>query len=460
MKKKVVLILAMALGFAWNCHAQGWTYVQASLTTAGGNCTGGSSSCTIGPGNLIPTTAGTVWILFAKTGNGATISSVSGGGGSWASANAHVSNGAIGLDVWYNLTGVAGTSQMTVNLSTAASGFFQVILYEFLPPPGSTAALDTSSTASRTSCTICSAAALSLSATDAVLQVQAGGSVAGWNAWSSPYVTDARGDGVYLNAPGGSLAAPTMATTASSNSANVIFAAVAFKSSAGSFSPPAKPISVSNYGYAQPSCNPTCSLTIPSTGSGHLLYLQAGDITGSYISSVSGGGTWVVPSGTNTCRIALSSNALSCGYVLSSIPGATSINITMTGSGAVAFAVWEVATTSGSFALDAQGSTTDSPSFNPSGPALTLSGASHVIFQAIFAPGGISAVSLYPLPYINGQGTMFFNNEAAQAALLNTTDGAPPRWAFGVDASSAVSGIAFRTGTAPAAPTALSAVVN
>jgi hypothetical protein len=139
----------------------------------------------------------------------------------------------------------------------------------------------------------------------------------------------------------------------------------------------------------------------------------------------------VIPSGANSCAITLSPNqALSCGYVLSSIAGATSLNLSMSGSGAIAYAVWEIATTSGSFALDTQGSTQNpAAGFDPRGQALTLTGTNDVIFESIFAPGGTSAVTLYPMGYIKGQGQQFFNNQAGLAALLNTKNGTPPDWA-------------------------------
>lgn len=262
----------------------------------------------------------------------------------------------------------------------------------------------------------------------------------GWNAWSSPYTTLPLGEGLYLNATSG--AAPTVSVS----SPGAVVHAIAFKSSLGTFSPPAQPISVVNFTAPQGvNCNPSCSLTIPSTGSGHLLYIEAGDLTSSRITSVSGGGTWVTPSGSNTCQITLSSaNALSCGYVLSSTAGATSLSVTMTGSTNASFAIWEVDTTSGPFAFDAQGSGTNSPSYNPSGVALSLTGTNDVIFQSIYVPGGTSSVSFYPMPRIPGQGTQFFNNEASCAARLNTADGAAPLWADEQNNATAVTGIAFK----------------
>jgi hypothetical protein len=439
----------------------GWTFIQDSIATF---CTSGSS-CNITTGNMLPTTAGSVWIVRIKTGNNLTISSVTGGGGTWTICpNCHIFNGTNqNLDAAYNLSGTGGTTSVTVNLSQASSGSFQVHFIELLPPPGSTASFDAAGTVNSPSCTTCRAVGLTLSGTDAVFQTYGGNGTQGWNSWSSPYITDGAGYGVGLNVNSGT--APTVAMT-SPNGA--IFMALAFKSSLGTFTPPAAQFSLVNY--TSPvggiNCNPTCSLTIPSTGSGHLLYIEAGDIVNSHIVSINGGGTWVIPSGGNSCQISFSlagNNALSCGYVLSSTPGTTSLGVTMSGGGATAFAVSEIASASGSFSFDTQGSTTNSASFNPKGQALTLTGTNDVIFQSIFVPGGTSSENFYPLPYIDGQGHQFFNNEAAQATLLNTASGAAPLWVDQQNQTTVVSGVAFKAvgGSAPPnPPTGLTAVVQ
>jgi hypothetical protein len=122
--------------------------------------------------------------------------------------------------------------------------------------------------------------------------------------------------------------------------------------------------------------------------------------------------------------------------------------------------MWEIATISGSFALDAQGSATVAASFRPKGQALTLSGSNDVIFQAIFVPGGTSGVTLYPY---SSSSTNFFNTNAGVVARLNTTDGTAPLWVNEQNNATVVSGVAFKTagtGTAPAPPTGLGAVVH
>jgi hypothetical protein len=438
--KKFVLIFMLAHGFAWNCHAQSWTYIQDSITTG---CAVGSSSCTltVNNGNLITTTPGTVWVAIVSTGNNVTISSVNGGGGLWtACPNCHVfmASPARNIDAWYNLSGSGGTTQITVNLSGGSSALFKVDFVEFLPPAGSIASFDTGGAVSSTSCVTCTGVGLTLSATDAIVQFQGIHDPNGWNAWSSPWTTNSQGNAIYLNAPSGALAAPTVVMA--NSQAGAVINALAFKSTAGSFTSPAQPISVVNYTNPQGiNCAPSCSLTIPATGSGHLLYIEAGNLTSNRIASVSGGGTWVAPSGANTCAIVLSGGfSLSCAYALSSAAGTTS--------------------------LDTQDSATRPFTFNPQGPTLTLSGTNDVIFQSIFIPGGTSSVSRYPMPYNIGNDAQFFNAQAANAVLLNTRDGNGPFWVNGQpNTPTTVAGIAFKSGTGTgslAPPTGLTAVVN
>jgi hypothetical protein len=461
--KKVIFIFLLALGFAWNCNAQSWTYVQDRFDTF---CNAGSTSCTLQPGNLSATLPGSIWVVIVTTNNGAsnpvTISSVTGGGGSWqlcpaSSCHAASNSPSRNMDMAYNLTGNAGTTVITVNLSAAAVGQFGLVLVELLPPPGSVASFDVAGGTSTSSCTTCTGVGLgTLAGTDAVVQAIAGTSPSSWNAWSAPYITLPLGEGINLNATDG--AAPTVVTSGP----GAVFTAIAFKSTAAHFTPPPQPISVVNYSKHEGlNCSPSCSLGT-SVGSGHLLYIEAGSLNGTHISSVSGGGTAVVPSGANTCEITLSSSeTLSCAYILSSTAG--SLSVTMSGGSNVSFAIWELASASGPFSFDKQGSATNSASLNPHGVALSpLNGSNDVIFQSAFIPGGTEEPSLYPMPRDPGQATMFFLNEAACAALINTTNGGTPIWDNPQNSPTVVSGIAFSTGTATALapPTGLTAVVN
>jgi hypothetical protein len=429
-----------------------WTFVQDSVITS---CTV-SSSCTFQSGNVIPTSAGSVMLVRIHTRNNVTISSVSGGGGTWQlcpAGSCHVYDATLNdnQDVAYSLSGTGGATNFTVNLSGAASGFFGGNFIEFLPPPGSTPSLDATGTAPSSTCTTCTGVPLAITATDLILQILSGNGAKGTNAWraySAPYMTDYASDGINLNATNG------LAPTITLPSAGADFTGIAFKTSLGSYTPPSLSMSVVNYTAVQTgiNCSPSCSFSIPSTGSGNLLYLEAGSST--KISSVSGGGSWTVPSGCQLTVPGSTGGSLSCAYVLSSVAGASTVNVTMAGTGPTAFALWEVASSSGPFSFDAIGSAqrAGSPVITVQGVPLTLSGSNDVIFQSAWISGGTNAISLYPGPENpNGQAILFYSTatsaNAGSAALLNTTNGTAPIWINGGtnSAGNGVTGVAFST---------------
>ncbi len=467
--KKLMLIFSLvfllAFGFAGTARAQGWQYVQDTLTTAT-PCTGGAINCTIAVnnGNMIPTTPGSIWIVTASTPNNATIASVTGGGGNWTlcpASSCHMYDATLGrnVDAAYNLTGAGNTQAITVTLNTNSTTFFKVTMIEIMPPAGATASFESAGAVSSASCTSsCPGVGLTVTGTDVIYQFQGIHDPAGWNAWSAPYITTTQGGGMCLNCTSG--AAPTVKMTQPGSIIN----ALAFKSSKGIFTPPAQPISIVNFTNPQGlQCNLTCSLTIPATGSGHLLYIEAANITTNRITAVSGGGTWVIPSGSNSCQITMSGGfSLSCAYLLSSSPGATTVNVTMSGNSNNYFAIVEAATTSGAFSFDTQASQSNSPSNDPAGPALTPTG-NDIILQSAFVPGGASCDSVEPLLYIQGNGNEFFLNQASIAAAVNTNVGTAPRWCNEQNNATIASGVAFKTGAGPqlpAPPTSLSAIVN
>lgn len=152
---------------------------------------------------------------------------------------------------------------------------------------------------------------------------------------------------------------------------NPEYVGIAFTSTAGLFTPPKPQYSVVNYTAPQTAvkngnaiaCNPSCTLTIPSTSAGNLLYLEAANASGIHISSVScagctGSSAWVVPAACQASHtITIQNDAISCAYDLSIPAGTTSLSITMSGNANEAFAATEVAATNGgTFALDAIGS--------------------------------------------------------------------------------------------------------
>ena len=440
----------------------GWAWIQDSPLIF---CQGsGRTSCNPGLGNIVPTVAGSVWVLQIQTPNNVTIQSINpgNGGGTWIYCSAcHVTNpSGFTADAWYNLTGSAGfdgANPFGFTLSGSAGTFLSANFVELLPPPGTTASFDAAGTAAPSGCTTCTAASLAISGTDAIWQNPGGGPNINWNAWSAPYFSDYNGGGVCLNCTSG--AAPTK--TFGNTNQNPEFMAIAFKSSAGTFTPPVKQHSIVNFTALSPSACSTCTLTIPATGAGHLLFLEAGNEAGTFISSVSGGGTWAVPMGTNSCQakqvVQTQNNAASCAYNLSSSSGTTTLTVTMAGSAAHNFAVWEIATAQGSFFLDTLGSTLNTSGscsgFCFSGQPLTLGGANDVVFQLAWDVGGSLGPNYYPQPQVPAQGTVigplnyFLQNEVAVVVLLDSGSSAPtPTWINAVpNQPTFVTGVAFKT---------------
>lgn len=439
-------------------NTSSWTYKQDSTITY---CTTGTSCGSFG-GTMIPTSSGTVWVFYIDTVS-ATSASVSGGSVIWTQCTA------CGLNVtghhafvFYAIGGPSGQTNFSVS-APGNSGSLSVQFLEIQPPGGSTPSFDVGNSASVT-CSgtpaTCAGASLNLTATDFVMEFLDGTAPGSWNGWPSPWLTLPSGDGVLVNATG-TVAAPTV-TVRSGFSGNAVFSAIAFKSSLGSFTPPASgPISIVQFTDPDPThgltglnCAPSCSLAVSATGVGHLLYLEAANVSGTFISSVSGGGTWVVPTGAGGCRISggqSSSNTLSCAYVLSSTSGATSISITMTGNANTQFAFYELSTSVGVFSFDVAGTATNAASLNPAGVSLSLaSGGNDVIFHSISVFGGTSGLSYYPFirGCSSGCGPQFYNGQAASDALLNVAGGtAPPipQWVNQQNNATVVTGVAFST---------------
>lgn len=466
----------------------GWTWIQDSPLIF---CTSHApaSSCSPGLGNIVPTVAGSVWILQVQTGNCApscsptnvTITSVTGGGGTWtACPNCHVQNpSGFNADAWYNLSGSAGFagSGMTITLSGSSGSVFSVNFVELLPPPGTTASFDVAGTAAPSNCMTCNGPTLALTGTDAVWMNPGGSGSLSWNASGpSPYFTDYNGGTVGLNIPSGT----TTPTKAFKNSSNPEFVAIAFKSSSGNFTPPTNQYSLVNVTAMQSqTCGTggcTVTLSAATTGSGHLLYLESGDEAGTHITSVSGGGSWVVPSACALSQVVQSqNNSASCAYNLSVASGISSLTVTMSGGAATSFAVYEVSTSVGVFVLDAIGSTLNTPNALCSGycypgQPLTLSGNNDVIFQMSWDVGGSLGPNYYSRPQIPANGTVgpfnyFLVNEAAVVVLLDSGPSPPTlTWINAVPNQNTFStGVAFTSsgGSAlPNPPTGLTAIVH
>jgi len=446
----------------------GWTFIQDSYTDCGAVSSCSVPTCATGAYCMSPTTSGTVWVAAIVVGdNGSThptISSVTGGGGSWnlcaASACHTFVSGQMGSDAAYNFTGTAGTTTITVNLSATATSYFHIIFVELLPPSGYSASLDGVAVNNSSSCHICTAASPTVTQTDAIVQIpQFSCCYSDFNGWSSPYITDYNSIGICLNCSSGAAPTYTMATDVEHGSGPgpQVFTALAFKSTAGTFTTPA-PFSLVQY--AMPgnsstiSCSPTCNLTVPSTGSSHLLFLVEIDQSGvnNYMTGVTGGGTWVVPSACRSGR-ATANGEISCAYVLSSTSGATTLQVTMNSNSTSLFAYWEISRSVGSFVLDAGSATVNTAIASGviPGVALTLSGTNDVIFQMSAMEGGVQGCTLYPYNFNapgNFSGKLIAGPDYYAAALmnLNTVNGTAPTWAYPQEptATTAVAGFAFK----------------
>ena len=126
----------------------------------------------------------------------------------------------------------------------------------------------------------------------------------------------------------------------------------------------------------------TCSIKVAATGSNHLLVVTAGSASGtpSFVTGVSGGGTWTVPTG---CQISNGDwGSVNCAYALSSTSGATTITLTLSNSNSFHVVVWEYSFTAPSTSLDAIGAAQLSGNgSHVSGVNLGLSGSNDAILQ-------------------------------------------------------------------------------
>jgi hypothetical protein len=446
----------------------GWTLLQdvGSIAITNGCATGGPA-CTF---DVNPMTAGSVGVVFTYTGNNVFISSASitgatfhacpAGGSFNESCNAFNATGG-SVDAEWETGHTAGTSSVTVTLSGSPTGEYFAEFVEIAPPPGQTVTgLDASGSVINTSCTTCSGIALTTTATDAIIQgaFNSAQFVNAWNSVSSPYFIDHANSIFAQNVAPGSLSAPVLTMAAAGS---VPFSALAFKSSAGTFTTTTPLFNLVNFtivaNASNVPCSPACTaLTIPSTTSGNLLFVATATAAGSTsISSVSDGGdTFTLCSGANITPTA-QAESLSCAWTVTS-GGKTSVTITNTGSGGTGIGVFEVSRTGGSWTLDAQGSTQraafgSSPAFY-TGQALSLTGSNDACFQGFYNTGGAITVTGYPFAYTIAPlgGTFILNAEASEVFLPGTYygadagTGAAPAWITNQNVVSAVNGVCFK----------------
>lgn len=438
----------------------GWTWVQGFIypNCSGSSCAIPADCTTSAPTCMTPTVAGSVWAIFLINENNVTICpmtggtgsctglpGVTGGGGTWSlcpGSECHLYNATIdgNVDGAYNLGGATGTTGgITVNLSGASGAYFAFYFVELLPPSSYVASYDKGGTAfTLTSATSYPAVALPVSGnTDAIVQISAAAvDAANFQSWSGSYITDTQSDGICLNCTSG--AAPTF--TGSGTPGPAEFVAMAFKSSANIFTLPAPKGALVKYtpsfvnGGSHVSCSPNCPTIATVVNNNDLVVLIYGNQSGPDALSSIGTG-WVIPSGASTCAAA-SGGSLSfgCAYLLSSTAGANIAPVLASNTTTANFAVYEI---SGSFVLDSQNAATHTQTCSVVGLAPTITGTSDVVFQEIWASGGINTIQYYSMPYgfdIHlhwGESDGTFSG----ALLLNTTNANVPAVAFPVNCS-------------------------
>jgi len=136
-------------------------------------------------------------------------------------------------------------------------------------------------------------------------------------------------------------------------------------------------------------CSPTCTLSISSTGSGHLLVLvyATGYSPGTSISSVTGGGTWVA-SGACVSQDTTGGSGIDIAYVLSSSSGTTSLSITVSHSDTLAaFAFAEYSGGTASLDGSCQTISNQSASTHPLSAAITTAGTNDLIVTGVEQTG-------------------------------------------------------------------------
>jgi hypothetical protein len=299
--------------------------------------------------------------------------------------------------------------------------------------------------------------ALTTSATDFIVQgaFNAAQFTNAWNSVSSPWIISHAQSIFSPNVAAGSIAAPVLTMAAAGS---VPFSALAFKTSAASYTISPSPLfSLVNFtpavaGAVNTSCNPTCTVTIPSTTNGNLIFVSTAATASVSVSSVTDGGDTFTPCAGANITVTGQANALSCAYAVTS-GGKTSIAITMSGNASVGVGIFEGSRISGSWTIDAQGATQRAAPGNShfTGQALSLTGTNDFCFQGFFNTGGAITVQSYPFAYttLAGGGTYILNNQASEVALPGTyygplaNSGGAPQWITNQNVASAVNGVCF-----------------
>ena len=446
----------------------GWIPPLQDITTP---CGATNTTCTM---VVRATTAGSGWIMkaFNEQTSANAISGVcsgaacSGNNDNWThatgsnvfvAAGSHGDGKAANSDIFYNTSGTTGTTSITVTLAGASLNLFYIRFIEVMPPSGSTLSLDTTATNHTDSCTTaCALANLTLTATDFVMQFpDISHGTSGWNAYgnstdcSSVFCTDYESNAVGINMR----TAPSGVTFAISSAGWSIVSAIAFKSSAGTFTiaaPVFKIVQVKDTASGQPTCNPSCTVSFDTSvtaGNAVAIFTSSGAAATISTSTVPtlGGSNFTVPTaGSTTCQNTLSGSGLGCAWLLSAPGGNSAVSITMSANGSPGVTKYEISRTSGSFTQVGQGSasrTTPSTFFN--GIGFTLGGTNSVLFQCNYEAGGSGELSNY---FQSLTSSAFYNisNLAGCVVRLNTTDGSVPTWRPNGTNSALVTGLALQ----------------
>jgi hypothetical protein len=172
-----------------------------------------------------------------------------------------------------------------------------------------------------------------------------------------------------------------------------------------------------------------CTLTIPSSGSGHAAILLIMDSSGSGItlSTVTGAcASWVIDSSAHISNVAIGDN--NGAYCLATSSGSTSVVATLSSSAGTVIAFYfEASFTGSSVAHDTAGTILDGAGATLAGVALTLAGTDMVgqmMQQSASVPASVT--SPYNTNFLNTDGVSVYSFTAASVAF--TSSGTAPTW--------------------------------
>ena len=435
-------------------HNPGWQWVQGNGGHVAGN--GSSTSFTIpfNPPVLLNPLTGDVLVAYIYWSTTAiTVTSVSRAAGeTWVAAGTgcEITSSTNNNAVAYTLSSVALGTNVTVNFSAAPSNTDTIFVAfeEFSPPAGFTPSQDGNCTniAPVASCTTCTSASITTTSTDLVIESPAFGGIASilWDSWSSPFQMDYSFEIGFAT----DVAAGTYQPTFKQSSGSFSAVAIAFKTTAGTYSGPPQTFSVPNLSMSAGTninCTTPCTVTIPSTTANNALVGWFATATsGVTVTNVtcSGCGTFTLPSG---CAINLSGQgAQNCFYLFNIPASVTTLTVTTSSNVSLGYQVFELARANGPWTFDASGSAQRAATSTPNGLSPTITGTVDAVFQSIWQPGGAGFLQWYAAPSSlnnvspNCTAGCYLSSEANGMAYLNTSNTVVPIWSTNNNTASAV----------------------